>query len=126
MPHRLQLSARALYGVDDLFRANVEHLIDPASDQLGTARGSKQVYRRLVDCNDRSVPGQRDRAVVLQIHELGPCMEAKHDVALEVTQEQAFLDQPRRHVHQRHRVSEAGARVTRVERRRVEHRDQRS
>src|SRR6185295_4377007 len=45
MPHRLQLSARALYGVDDLFRANVEHLIDPASDQLGTARGSKQVYR---------------------------------------------------------------------------------
>jgi len=63
---------------------------------------------------------------VLQVHELRPRMETQHDRVAEMAQEDALLDQARRQAHERHRVRLTHARIARIHRRCVEHREQRT
>ena len=69
----------------------------------------EQTDRYLVCSDDRAVRSECQGAIVQQVDELRPCMKSHDAGIVMVLEEDAFLDELRRHVDECHRVRLAGA-----------------
>ena len=123
-PHRPQLTKIPAPGLDQFCRVDVEDCVDRSSDQRVATFRIQQLHRGFIGRHDRGIRRERDRPVVLQVHELRPSVETEHDAILEVAQEQVFFDQARRQVNQRHGVRDAGTHGLRAQGGSVENRHQ--